>query len=108
MTAGSPQRPLVLTLPPALTLARLARLAALHFLRQNGMKVMTARRAARAVEKRCRTLLRAAGRPRGSGQGRPLTLVLASDGDFLEITARPARAGGASSSLVRLRRPAGS
>ena len=103
MTAGSP-RPLALTIPPDPALSRLARLAALHFLRQNGLKVMTARRAARAVERRCRTLLRAARRSRGAGAGRPVTLLLAADGEFLVVRVRPGAAR-ATSPLVRIRRP---
>lgn len=51
---------LVLTLPPNPAYARLARLAALHFLRQHGAKGLEARRRARQVESRCKAALRAA------------------------------------------------
>jgi len=55
-----PQETLVLSLPPDPALARLTRLATLHFLRQNGVKALDARRKARAVEERSKTLLRTA------------------------------------------------
>jgi hypothetical protein len=51
---------LVLILPPDPAYARLARLAALHFLRQHGAKGLEARRRARQAESRCKAALRAA------------------------------------------------
>ena len=58
--ASVPQETLILTLPPDPALARLTRLATLHFLRQNGVKALDARRKARAVEQRSKALLRTA------------------------------------------------
>jgi hypothetical protein len=60
--ASVPQEKLILSLPPDPALARLTRLATLHFLRQNGVKALDARRKARAVEQRSKTLLRTAAR----------------------------------------------
>jgi hypothetical protein len=107
MTPGSPQTPLVLTLPVDPSLARLTRLVALHLLRQNGFKVTFARRAAREVERRCRNLLRTPGGARGARRGRPLTLVLACRGGFLEVEARAPGAGRSAPSRIHLRLPAG-
>ena len=60
------QERLVLTLPPDPAFARLARLAALHFLRQQGARALEARRRARQVETRCKAALKRAARAAGS------------------------------------------
>jgi len=59
--SARPER-LILTLPPDPAFARLARLAALHFLRQQGARALEARRRARQVESRCKAALKAAAR----------------------------------------------
>ena len=61
MTPNARER-LVLTLPPDPAYARLARLAALHFLRAQGVAVRTARLGAIAVETRSRAALKVAAR----------------------------------------------
>lgn len=103
MPVKSPGREttLVLTLPGEPALARLARLVASHFLRQNGVKAAAARRGALAVEKGFRTLLRAAARSGRSG--RALVLVLQPHPAFLEVIGR-AR-GGPKIRLLRMVRP---
>lgn len=60
------QERLVLTLPPDPAFARLARLAALHFLRQQGARALEARRRARQVEARCKAALKSAARAAGA------------------------------------------
>ena len=55
----------MLTLPPDPAFARLARLAALHFLKQQGARALEARRRARQVESRCKTDLKRAARAAG-------------------------------------------
>ena len=56
------QERLILTLPPDPAFARLARLAALHFLKQQGARALEARRRARQVETRCKAALKSAAR----------------------------------------------
>ena len=79
---------LVLTLPPDPALARLTRLATLHFLRQNGVRAMAARRGARAVERQAKALLRPSSRPNGRTQGAPLDLVLTAGASTLDVVMR--------------------
>ncbi len=96
---------LVLTLPPDPGLARLGGVVTLHFLRLNGAGLAAARRGARAVEKRCQALLRAAGRPTAGGAagrgGRPVVLTLSAAAGALEVFGRPG-ADGTRSRLVRV------
>jgi len=70
------QERLVLTLPPDPAFARLARLAALHFLRQQGTRALEARRRARQVESRCKAALKAAAR--AAGALKPLAITFTS------------------------------
>lgn len=67
---------LILTLPPDPAFARLARLAALHFLRQQGAKALEARRRARQVESRCKAALKAAARK--ASALKPLAITFSS------------------------------
>jgi hypothetical protein len=67
---------LILTLPPDPAFARLARLAALHFLKQQGAKALEARRRARQVESRCKAALKAAAR--GASALKPLAITFSS------------------------------
>jgi len=67
---------LILTLPPDPAFARLARLAALHFLKQQGARALEARRRARQVESRCRTALKAAAR--GASALKPLAITFSA------------------------------
>jgi len=85
---------LMLSLPADPALARLARLVSSHFFRQNGLTAAAARRGARAVEKRCRPILRAAARgaPR---RGPALVLVLRPQSAMLEVVGRAAGRPGA-------------
>ncbi len=99
--AQAPSEKLVLSLPPDPALARLTRLATLHFLRQNGIKALEARRRARAVEQRSKTLLRTAAL-RPSRGGVPLDLVLTSGTKKLEVVLR--RGTGRMASLLQVRR----
>ena len=94
---------LVLTLPPDPSLARLTRLATLHFLLQNGVKVMAAQRRARDVERRARTMLRAASDRAPKGQGEDLDLVLTRGSETLEVDLRRGTQS-APSRLMRLPR----
>lgn len=66
----------MLTLPPDPAFARLARLAALHFLRQQGTRALEARRRARQVESRCKAALKAAAR--AAGALKPLAITFTS------------------------------
>ena len=92
---------LVFKMPGDPALSRLARLVASHFLRQNGIKAVAARRGALAVEKGLRKLLKSASR---SGQsGRDVVLVLQPQPAALEVTGRAA--GGPKTRLLRLMRP---
>lgn len=88
-----PWEDVVLTLPPDPGLARLARLATLHFLRGNGVSVMEARRCARTVEERSRVALSEASRSQGKRAEAPLDLVLITGTGVLEAVLRrgPAR-----------------
>jgi hypothetical protein len=97
---------LVLTLPPDPSLARLTRLVALHFLRQNGLRPRAARRSARLVARRCLVLLGPAGRARRAAARRPLTIVLTPRTRVLEVSVRPDRPGGSPRPLARIPRPA--
>jgi hypothetical protein len=73
--SARPER-LVLTLPPDPAFARLARLAALHFLRQQGARALEARRRAREVESRCKAALKAAAR--GASALKPLAITFST------------------------------
>ena len=85
---------LELTLPADPALARLARLVSAHFFRQNGLTAAEAHRGAKAVEKRCRPILRAAAR--GERRGRAaLVLVLRPQSAILEVVGRAAGRPGA-------------
>jgi hypothetical protein len=66
---------LVLILPPNPAFARLARMAALHFLRLQGVQGLLARRGARTVESRSRTALKAAARRSDPTRGLSLTCI---------------------------------
>lgn len=104
-SAGSAGREtLVFSMPGDPALARLGRLVASHFLRQNGIKGAAARRGALAVERGLRKLLLGAARS-GKG-GRGIVLVLQPQPTVLEVTCR--RVGGPRTRLLRLarRRPA--
>src|SRR5262245_30635135 len=70
------QERLVLTLPPDPAFARLARLAALHFLRQQGARALEARRRARQVESRCKAALKTAAR--AAGALKPLAITFSA------------------------------
>src|SRR5262245_6179638 len=74
---------LTLTLPPDPAYARLARLAALHFLRAQGLRIVKARLGARAVESRSKRALTAAARR--TRAARPLALTCTSDSYVLEV-----------------------
>jgi hypothetical protein len=77
-----PRERLVLILPPDPAYARLARLAALHFLRQHGAKGLEARRRARQVETRCKAALRTA---RRSAVARSLEFVFRTGAEALLV-----------------------
>jgi len=85
---------LVLTLPADPALARLARLVSSHFFRQNGLTAAAAHRGAKAVEKRCRPILRAAARRERRGRA-ALVLVLRPQTAILEVVGRAAGRPGA-------------
>ena len=93
---------LVLTLPADPELTRLTGIVSTHFFRQNGMTVAAARLGARAVERRCRPILRAAARKAVRG-GAALVLVLRPQRGSLEVIGRAP--GGPGTCLVRLTRP---
>jgi hypothetical protein len=97
--ASVPQEKLVLSLPPDPGLARLTRLATLHFLRQNGVKPLDARRKARTVEQRSKRLLRAAAKRRGDAC---LDFVLTSRVKNLEVVLR--RGTSRTASLLQVKR----
>jgi hypothetical protein len=99
--ASVPHEKLVLSLPPDPGLARLTRLATLHFLRQNGIKALEARRKARAVEQRSRTLLRSAAQTSRRSTA-PLDFVLTSRVKDLEIVLR--RGTSRAASLLQVKR----
>lgn len=101
--ASVPQEKLVLSLPPDPALARLTRLATLHFLRQNGVKALEARRKARAVEQRSRTLLRTAARAK-KGSTAALDFVLTRRVKNLEVVLR--RGTSRKASLLQVKRQA--
>jgi anti-sigma regulatory factor (Ser/Thr protein kinase) len=92
---------LELTLPADPELARLARLVSAHFFRQNGLTAAAARRGARAVEKRCRPILRAAARRSRHGRA-ALVLVLRPQSSTVEAVGRGG--GGRRAFLLRLAR----
>ncbi|HEV8701894.1 MAG TPA: hypothetical protein VGV60_11540 [Candidatus Polarisedimenticolia bacterium] len=92
---------LVFTLPGDPALSRLARLVASHFLRQNGIKTVAARRGALAVEKGLRKILKSAARSGRSGRG--VVLVLQPRPAAIEVTGRAV--GGPKTRLLRLMRP---
>ena len=78
------QERLVLTLPPDPAFARLARLAALHFLKQQGAKALEARRRARQVESRCKAALKSAAK--AAGAVKPLAITFtAGAGSMLVV-----------------------
>ena len=97
-----PRNTLVLTLPPDPELKPLTRLVSTHFLRQNGANAATARRGARAVEKRCGALLRAAARLREDSPAR-FVLLLRRETDNLAVFGRTVE--GAETCLLRLTLP---
>ncbi|HET8946348.1 MAG TPA: hypothetical protein VFQ07_05145 [Candidatus Polarisedimenticolia bacterium] len=80
--SARPER-LILTLPPDPAFARLARLAALHFLRQQGARALEARRRARQVESRCKTALKAAAR--AAGALKPLAITFSAGATALLV-----------------------
>ena len=92
---------LVFKLPGDPALSRLARLVASHFLRQNGIKAVAARRGALAVEKGLRKILNRASRSGQKGFG--VVLVLQPQPTALEVTGRAV--GGPKTRLLRLMRP---
>lgn len=80
--SARPER-LVLTLPPDPAFARLARLAALHFLRQQGARALEARRRARQVESRCKAALKTAAK--AAGALKPLAITFSAGASSLLI-----------------------
>jgi hypothetical protein len=94
---------IVLTLPADPAFARLTRLATLHFLRHNGMRLVEARRRAAAVERRSRAALRAA--RRRAAVARVLALTLVTRGRALEVRLR--RPSGSADRLLVVPRPEG-
>ncbi len=98
--ASVPQEKLVLSLPPDPGLARLTRLATLHFLRQNGVKPLDARRQARTVEQRSKRLLRAAAKAKRRHTS--LDFVLTSRVKNLEVVLR--RGKSRTASLLQVKR----
>lgn len=103
---------LILTLPPDPGYASLARLAALHFLRAQGMRIVRARRSARTIETRSRTALRtAARRLPGSAarrEAKPVALALTYTSGSVELQAELSGGRGGRSRLLVLRRRPGS
>jgi len=97
---------LILTLPPDPGYARLACLAALHFLRAQGMKIVRARRSARTIETRSRTALRAAARREPKSVAMALALTYTSGP--VELQAELSGGSGGRSRLLVLRRKPGS
>jgi len=94
---------IVLTLPPDQALARLTRLATLHFLRQHGVRLVEARRHAAAVERHARAALRTTRRrPASTGA---LALTLVTRRRALEVRLR--RKPGTSDRLFVVPRPEG-
>ncbi len=91
-------------MPPDPGLARLARLVALHFFRQNGLRPGISRVGASRVERGWRTVAR---RPRGArhplsgGRG---SLIFISGAKGLQVLGR--RPGGWERLLARFERPA--
>lgn len=96
-----PQEKLILSIPPDPGLARLARLATLHFLRQNGVKALDARRKARTVEQRSKTLLRTAAKAKRRSPA-ALDFVLTRRVKKLEVVLR--RGASRSASLLQVKR----
>ena len=92
---------LVLSLPPDPGLARLVRLATLHFLRQNGVRAMEARRSARSVEQRSKAVLKAAADAARRGNAH-LDLVLTSGTRSIQVVIR--RGNGRPASLLEVKR----
>ncbi len=92
-----------MTMPPEKGLARLTRRVSYHFFREHGLKMVEARKKARAVESRYQSLLgrRAA---RGSGATASMVLILSSGDGKLEAVGRLG-VRGESTSLVRLKQP---
>ena len=99
--ASVPQEKLILSLPPDPALARLTRLATLHFLRQNGVKALDARRKARAVEQRSKALLRSAARA-GRRDDATCDFVLTRRVKNLEVVLR--RGTSRAASLLQVKR----
>jgi hypothetical protein len=91
---------LILTLPPDPGYARLAHLAALHFLRAQGMRIVRARRSARTIESRSRTALRAAARK----DPRAVALALTYTTGPVELQAELSGVAAGKSRLLVLRR----
>ena len=101
---------LVLTLPPEPALARLTRLATLHFLRQQGVKAGEARSKARSVESRARIVLtrvRKAGtaaarrrRPSPPLSTAPLSITMTSRARACEVVVKPPKGAAARLLLV--------
>ena len=100
---------LVLTLPPEPALARLTRLATLHFLKQQGVAAGEARLRARSVETRARVALgrkrRAATGKAGRGRKKPtptppgpLSITMVSRARSCEVVLKPA--GGTAARLL--------
>src|SRR5262245_16845340 len=98
-----PRDTLVLTLPPDPAMRPLAGLVSTHFLRQNGVTAATARRGARAVEKGCGPLLRAAARRRGASPAPCVVLALRREPGDLAVFGRTLE--GAETCLLRLALP---
>jgi hypothetical protein len=98
--ASVPQEKLILSLPPDPGLARLTRLATLHFLRQNGVKALDARRKARVVEERSKALLRTAAKA-GRRNHATLDFVLTRRVRNLEVVLRRGSSRAASLLLVK-------
>jgi hypothetical protein len=97
---------LVLTLPPEPALARLTRLATLHFLRQAGVTAAEARVRARSVESRARVVLdrvRKAAAAAGRGRKRsappaipaPLSITMVSRARACEVVMKSSRGAAA-------------
>jgi hypothetical protein len=93
---------LTLTLPVDPDLVLLTRLVSSHFFRQNGLTAAAARRGARVVERRCRTLLVAAARKERGGRA-AFIVFLRPRPSTLEVFGRTH--GGSETCLIRLSRP---
>lgn len=94
---------LVLSMPPDPGLARLTRLVALHFFRQNGLRIGVSRSGASKVERGWRAVARRTRGSRRASSGGRGSLIFISGAKALEVFWR--RPGGWERLLARLERP---